>query len=108
MKNLFGRSARAYSAGCVRVHRVFDLVAWLASANGDWDRARVDSVLVGGQAMDVPLNAEVDVYFAYLTAWATPDGDVSFRPDIYGWDGATEVLAQDREAPTADALQLAP
>ena len=31
MKNLFGRSARAYSAGCVRVQRIFDFVAWLAS-----------------------------------------------------------------------------
>lgn len=108
MKDLFGRSARAYSAGCVRVQRIFDFVSWLASANGDWDRARVDSVLVGGQPMDVPLNAEVDVYFAYLTAWAAPGGEISFRQDIYGWDGASEVLAQDREAPTAEVLQLAP
>ncbi len=108
MKNLFGRSARAYSAGCVRVQRIFDFVAWLAAPNGDWDRARVDSVLMGGQQMDVPLVAEVDVYFTYLTAWATPDGEVSFRQDLYGWDGSADVLAQDKEAPTADALQLAP
>ncbi|MEZ5926263.1 MAG: L,D-transpeptidase family protein [Hyphomicrobiaceae bacterium] len=108
MKNLFGRSARAYSAGCVRVQRVFDLVAWLASANGDWDRARVDSVLMGGQALDVPLNAEVDVFFAYLTAWASQDGEVAFRSDIYGWDGSSDVLAQEREAPTEDTLKLAP
>jgi murein L,D-transpeptidase YcbB/YkuD len=87
---------------------VFDLVTWLAAPNGDWDRARVDSVLVGGQQLDVPLVAEVDVYFAYLTAWASPNGEISFRPDVYGWDGSAEVLAQDREAPTADALQLAP
>ncbi|MFO1170601.1 MAG: L,D-transpeptidase family protein [Hyphomicrobiaceae bacterium] len=108
MKNLFGRSTRAYSAGCVRVQRVFDLVAWLASANGDWDRARVDSVLMTGQQLDVPLNAEVDVFFTYLTAYATPDGDVSFREDIYGWDGSADVLAQQQEAPTAETLQLAP
>lgn len=108
MKNLFARSARAYSAGCVRIQRVFDLVTWLAAPNGDWDRARVDSVLVGGQQLDVPLVAAVDVYFAYLTAWASPNGEISFRPDVYGWDGSAEVLAQDREAPTAEALQLAP
>lgn len=106
MKKVFGRSTRAYSAGCVRVQRVFDLVAWLASANGDWDRARVDSVLMTGQQLDVPLNAEVDVFFTYLTAYATPDGDVSFREDIYGWDGSADVLAQQQEAPTAETLQL--
>lgn len=108
MKNLFGRSTRAYSAGCIRVQRVFDLVAWLASANGDWDRARVDSVLMTGQALDVPLISEVDVFFTYLTAWASPDGDVSFRDDIYGWDGSVDVLAQQQEAPPAETLQLAP
>lgn len=108
MKNLFGRTARAYSAGCVRVQKIFDFVTWLAAPNGDWDRARVDSVLMGGQQLDVPLVAEVDVYFTYLTAWATPEGEVSFRQDLYGWDGSADVLAQDREAPTGDALQLAP
>ena len=108
MKNLFGRSARAFSAGCIRVQRIFDLVAWLAGPNGGWDRARVDSVLMGGQQLDVPLTAEVDVFFTYLTAWASPDGEVSFRQDLYGRDGSADVVAQDRDAPSGDALQLAP
>lgn len=114
MKNLFSRSARAFSAGCVRVHRVFDLVAWLASANGDWDRARVDSVLIGGFAEDVKLNEFVDVYFVYLTAWATPLGEVHFRPDYYGRDGTEDPSSrEDREglalaANEAGSQSLAP
>jgi murein L,D-transpeptidase YcbB/YkuD len=27
------------------------------------------------------------VYFVYISAWATPDGLVNFRPDIYNHDG---------------------
>lgn len=109
LKNLFGRSGRAYSAGCIRVQRVFDLVAWLAGANGDWDRARVDGVLSAGQALDVELLAPVEVHFVYITAWASPEGVIQFREDIYERDGAAEVaMRDDREAPPADVYSLAP
>jgi L,D-transpeptidase YcbB len=30
----------------------------------------------------------VNVYWVYITAWATPDGVVQFRPDVYQRDGA--------------------
>jgi L,D-transpeptidase YcbB len=29
----------------------------------------------------------VNVYWTYVTAWATPDGLVQFRDDIYNRDG---------------------
>ena len=36
-----------------------------------------------GQRVDVKLTKPVKVYWVYVTAWATPDGVVQFRPDIY-------------------------
>lgn len=108
MKNLFGRSSRAFSAGCVRVHRIFDFVTWLAAANGDWDRARVDSVLQGGAPFDVKLNEPVSVYFVYLTAWASPTGEPHFRADIYDRDGAGDMSGrEDREDREARSLMSA-
>jgi murein L,D-transpeptidase YcbB/YkuD len=32
----------------------------------------------------------------YLTAWATEDGRINFRPDIYALDGKGFVLGQPR------------
>lgn len=112
MKQLFGRADRAFSAGCVRVHRIFDLVSWIAATNGDWDRARVDSVLSGGFAEDVKLTNPIDVYFVYLTAWTTPEGIVEFRGDLYDRDGAADPTAHDDKdsgaAPLFGQQALAP
>ena len=100
LKDLFRRPTRNFSSGCVRVQRIFDLVTWLASTNGDWDRARVDSVLGAGYATDVKLKKPINVYFIYQTAWVDTEMGVAFRSDIYGRDGneANATAARDREA----------
>jgi murein L,D-transpeptidase YcbB/YkuD len=45
-------------------------------------------VIRSGQRVDVTLTQPVNVYWIYVTAWATPDGVVQFRQDIYQRDGA--------------------
>ena len=96
MKPLFGQASRAFSAGCVRVQDVFDLAAWIARDEPNFDRRRIDTILEGGQATDITLTHQMPVYFAYITAWVEPGGRVEFRPDIYGRDGLRE-LSGDRE-----------
>jgi murein L,D-transpeptidase YcbB/YkuD len=109
MKKLFDQAVRPFSAGCVRVQKVFELVTWLASFNGDWDRARVDSVLLSNVPMDVPLNQEIDVYFTYLTAWALPNGEIFFRDDLYGRDGDENARDREDHGPAPDdVFRLAP
>lgn len=97
LKDLFRRPQRAYSAGCVRVHRILDLVSWLAGTNGDWDRGRVTSTLAGGNALDVKLNKPINVYFVYQTAWVDTEMGVAFRADIYGRDGNEQDAAGSRD-----------
>lgn len=97
MKKLFEQRARGFSAGCVRIQDVFDLAAWIARDEpAGLTRERIDGILAGGQAVDITLTRPIPVYFAYITAWAEPNGRVEFRPDIYGRDGLRE-LSSDRE-----------
>ncbi len=103
MKNLFGRSTRAFSAGCVRVQRVFDVVTWLLEPEGEWNRARVDSVLASGVPLDIQLKEQVPVYFVYFTAWVSPNGIVNFRPDLYDRDGSEGMaVAEQQELVSAE------
>ncbi len=87
-KGIFGDDFRFVSSGCVRVQDVRDYVAWLLKDTPGWSRDQIDEVIRSGQRLDVTLAKPVNVYWVYITAWATPDGVVQFREDIYQRDGA--------------------
>ncbi len=100
MKTLFGQRSRNFSAGCVRVEDVFKLVEWIARYEPGWEQpGQVDRVIEAGQPLDVELTRPIPVYFSYITAWAERDGEVVFRPDIYGRDGAVGMVAEVERDP---------
>ncbi len=89
MKELFSQSRRAFSAGCVRVQDVFQLVDWIAQKEEGWQQpGRAEQVVAEGQPLDLELTRPIPVYFTYITAWGEPSGPVQFRADIYDRDGA--------------------
>jgi len=53
----------------------------------------VDQAMESGERLDVKITNPVNVYWVYITGWATPDGLVNFREDIYQRDGFGNVPA---------------
>lgn len=94
-KSLFGQNRRFHSSGCVRVEEVDDLVAWLLSGNGDWDKSAVKATFSSGERLDVSLKDPVPIITTYITAWANRQGVVSFREDIYQFDKEGRVALLD-------------
>jgi len=86
-RNLFGEDFRFHSSGCVRVQNVRELVTWLLAGTPGWSRQQIDQVIRSGERKDARLKTPVPLYWVYVTAWATQDGVVQFRDDIYGRDG---------------------
>ncbi len=92
-ETIFGRNFRSASSGCIRVHNIEHLAVWLLGDQGGWDKDRVDKMKEGGERLDVRLKKAVPLYFVYLTAWATEDGVVQFRRDLYQKDGIGAVAS---------------
>jgi murein L,D-transpeptidase YcbB/YkuD len=86
-KNLFGEDFRFASSGCMRVQNVRELVYWILQESSGWSRAEIDDVIKSGERKDAKVAKPVPLYWVYVTAWATPDGVVQFRDDIYNRDG---------------------
>lgn len=86
-KGIFGDDFRFVSSGCMRVQNVRDYIAWLLKETPGWDRAKIDQVIASGERINARISNPVPCYWVYVTAWATPDGGVQFRDDIYNKDG---------------------
>jgi len=87
LKNLFGEDFRFHSSGCMRVQNVRELVNWLLMDTPGWSRDEIDQVIKNGDRKDAKVAKPVALHWVYITAWATPDGVVQFRDDIYNRDG---------------------
>ena len=90
---IFGRNFRSASSGCIRVHNIEHLAAWLLGDQGGWNSDRIAKMKENGERLDVRLKKPVQLHFVYITAWATEDGVVQFRRDLYQRDGVGAVAA---------------
>ncbi|MBU6161949.1 MAG: L,D-transpeptidase family protein, partial [Myxococcales bacterium] len=95
---LFDRTIRAFSSGCIRMERAIELATLLVSRDQgrgpDEVRAWMDEVLQGSETEVVTLTQPIPVLIEYFTVWVADDGTVEFYGDIYGYDRAArrEVL----------------
>jgi L,D-transpeptidase YcbB len=64
---------------------VLDLVTWLLGPSG-WTRQQVDAAVASKERRDVRIPQAVPVAWVYMTGYATADGMVHFRDDVYGLD----------------------
>jgi murein L,D-transpeptidase YcbB/YkuD len=103
-KNFFSNDYRFESSGCTRVAEPRDLAAWVLEDMPGWSRREIDAAIAKGQKLDIRLNHKIPVAWVYLTGWATRDGTVHFRDDIYGHDDK-KILMADAAKPIATAAR---
>jgi murein L,D-transpeptidase YcbB/YkuD len=84
---LFSRTRRDFSHGCIRVEKPAELTAWVLRNNSDWSVSRVQQAMEHGKDnVTITLNQGVPVFIVYATALAYENGEVHFYDDIYGHD----------------------
>ena len=84
---LFARTRRDFSHGCIRVEKPAELAAWVLRNNTGWTLDRVqEGMKNGGDNVTVNLSKRVPVFIVYGTALAYENNEVHFYDDIYGHD----------------------
>jgi murein L,D-transpeptidase YcbB/YkuD len=84
-KEKFASTSRAFSHGCIRLSRPFDLAYAIIGSLPGWSEQRVDDVVASGQLTRVSLPRKLPVHLIYSTAFKGENG-IEFRPDVYGRD----------------------
>ena len=87
-EQLFDRTRRDFSHGCVRVEDVAGLAEWVLSGLPDWNRERIVQALEDRSKLSwkVSLPRPLAVVLFYSTATVESDGTVRFARDIYQHD----------------------
>ncbi len=93
-RELFDGNARYESSGCIRIDQVSTVVNWIIDNQDGFNDTRYEMLTASEQPHDMYVRNPPDIRIMYLTAWATEDGAVNFRPDIYGLDGTGFTLGQ--------------
>jgi len=83
---LFSRSRRDFSYGCIRVEDPPALAAWVLRAKPEWTPERILVAMNGEKSVQVNLSSSIPVLILYGTARVDENGSVDFYDDIYSHD----------------------
>jgi murein L,D-transpeptidase YcbB/YkuD len=96
---LFSRTRRDFSHGCIRVENPLGLAVWVLQNQLGWDQAAIEAAMMGEGTTRVTITTSIPVLVFYTTAVAAADGTIHFYQDIYGHDH--QLLAALRAAAAA-------
>jgi murein L,D-transpeptidase YcbB/YkuD len=89
-RELFAKTERAFSSGCIRLEKPIELAEYLLRDDPNWSRQRILTTIERGAEQVVPLPTTIPVHLLYWTAWVDEQGLVNFRQDIYERDKVLE------------------
>ena len=85
-KELFEKTERAFSSGCIRVHEALSFAEYLLNDPVNWSKEKIDKVVATNKSQTVQLKEQPNVHLLYWTAWTNTNNIVQFRHDVYDRD----------------------
>jgi len=87
-RQLFDRTERTFSHGCIRTKNPLDLAERLLAGQPKWTREAIDRTIEGGKTTTVYLAEPLRVLILYWTAEPAEGGAIRFYDDVYDRDPA--------------------
>jgi murein L,D-transpeptidase YcbB/YkuD len=98
-RDLFEKTVRAYSHGCIRVQNPGRLAEILLEEDKGWSAAHVRGLLAQGGNNEVTLTKQIPVHITYFTVMVGDDGRLQSFGDLYGHDNRVASALAGRQLP---------
>ena len=85
-RDLFEKTSRPYSSGCIRIEKPLELADYLLREDPDWPPEKIRETVANWEEQTVKIPRPVPVHLLYWTAWVDEESRLQFRDDIYGRD----------------------
>ncbi len=95
-RSLFSREKRAFSHGCIRLDKKWEL--FLNLMGDDWNMDRINEILKSEKTTVVKLKNPIEIILLYWTAGADKDDNLFFNKDVYDRDA---IVIEELDKPIA-------
>jgi len=85
---LFSREKRAFSHGCIRLEKKWELLMSLMDDPEVWNMDKINEILESKKTTRINLPKPIDIIILYWTAGADKEHRLFFDKDVYGRDDA--------------------
>ncbi len=86
-RNLFSRTKRDFSHGCIRLSNPLSLALFALEDQGKgWTSEQIQSAYDSDKRVVVRLTPPLPIHITYQTSWVDKDGQIHFNRDIYSRD----------------------
>lgn len=90
-RQLFTRTDRAFSHGCIRVAKPLRLAEFLLEdQKKSWNLKNISAIVKSGKRTIIRLDKKIPIHIAYQTAWVDKYRNLHFSKDLYGRDALLE------------------
>ena len=93
---LFNKTKRTFSSGCIRIEKPMELAAYLLTDNSKWTYEKLTAEVNSKKTRTILLSDPINIHILYWTAWVDKDGIVNFRDDIYGRDRQLNIALNEK------------
>ncbi len=87
-RSLFSREDRAFSHGCIRLDKKWELLMNLMDEPDVWNMNKINEILKSGKTTRINLPHPIDIIILYWTAGADKEARLFFDKDVYNRDEA--------------------
>jgi len=95
-RELFNKTKRTFSSGCIRIEKPMELAAYLLTDNSKWTFEKLTDALNSKKTRTILLSDPMNIHILYWTAWVDKDGTINFRDDIYGRDRQLNIALNEK------------
>jgi murein L,D-transpeptidase YcbB/YkuD len=89
-QQLFSKTRRDFSHGCIRVEDPEALAQWVLRDQPEWTREKIEEAMQGDKPTRVNLKEKITVVIFYDTVHVSSQNVIFFVDDIYGHDAALD------------------
>lgn len=99
-RELFEKTLRTFSSGCIRIEKPIELAEYLLRDDPKWTHETILAAIEKQVEQTVRLPISIPVHLLYWTAWVDREGSLHFVRDIYGRDKRLDEALR-KKPPTA-------